>query len=195
MPETPRVQPYDDGDSPSSVLRCVPYDARAPLVAEVVSEMIVERLGPVAVEHIGSTAVPGCAGKGIVDLMIVVEPPTRKQVVARLLSLGFQTQTGGLQHPEERPMLEGAIRFEGDHFRIHVHVVPRESDEPDIVRRFRDRLRARPDLREEYIALKRSIIESGVTDREQYTRLKTRFIKKVLQNQPSEPTLTERQAR
>jgi hypothetical protein len=40
---------------------CLPYNARAPEVARTLKEMIQVRLPDVAVEHVGSTAVPGCA--------------------------------------------------------------------------------------------------------------------------------------
>src|SRR5688572_15693756 len=142
MSETRPIQPYTNHDPASSVLRVAPYDPRAPHVATLISGLIVEQLGTVTVEHIGSTAVPGCDGKGIVDLMIVIEPNERTQVVDHLLSLGFQSQSGGFRHPAERPMLEGAIQFDGEGFRIHLHIVPSDSEEPGVVRRFRDRLRA-----------------------------------------------------
>ena len=49
---------------------CLPCDLRAPEVAREVAERVERRLAGVSVEHVGSSAVPGCAGKGVVDLMI-----------------------------------------------------------------------------------------------------------------------------
>ena len=49
---------------------CLPYDPRAPEVARRVTEIIHRQLPHVLVEHVGSTAVPGCAGKGVIDLLI-----------------------------------------------------------------------------------------------------------------------------
>jgi len=48
---------------------CRECDPRAPAVAERVVSSIQGRLPRVRVEHVGSTAVPGCAGKGVVDLL------------------------------------------------------------------------------------------------------------------------------
>jgi len=46
------------------------YDPRAPQIAELLKHAI-EQLEPrIVVEHIGSTAVPGCRGKGIIDLAV-----------------------------------------------------------------------------------------------------------------------------
>jgi GrpB-like predicted nucleotidyltransferase (UPF0157 family) len=176
----PPIEPYHHDDPASPVLQVVSYDPRTPRVAKVVSELIAQQVGTVAVEHIGSTAVPECDGKGIVDLMIVVAPEARMALVAGLRQLGFQSQSGGLQHPDERPMLEGALQFEGARFRIHVHIVPSGSPEPEALRRFRDRLQASSALRKEYISLKRAILDSGVTEREQYSRAKSEFITRVL---------------
>src|SRR5450631_3561133 len=54
----------------------VEYDPGAPAVAARV-KAIIEASAPWAlVEHIGSTAVPGCAGKGIVDLAAFYPPDT-----------------------------------------------------------------------------------------------------------------------
>ena len=50
---------------------CRVYDHRAAEVAQRVATSIQIHLPGVTVEHIGSTSVPGCAGKGIVDLMLV----------------------------------------------------------------------------------------------------------------------------
>src|SRR5688572_4447384 len=51
-----------------------PYDPRAPQVAERVIALITPGLRNATVEHIGSTAIPGCAGKGVIDLMVVYDP-------------------------------------------------------------------------------------------------------------------------
>ena len=45
-----------------------PWDPRTIEVAAAVTELIRERRPDLTVEHIGSTAVPGLPGKGIVDL-------------------------------------------------------------------------------------------------------------------------------
>ena len=46
------------------------YDARAPEIARLVSEMIQVAIPEVIVEHVGSTAIPGCSGRGVIDLWL-----------------------------------------------------------------------------------------------------------------------------
>jgi GrpB-like predicted nucleotidyltransferase (UPF0157 family) len=36
--------------------------------------MITSRFPALTVEHVGSTSVPGCSGKGVIDLMVVYPP-------------------------------------------------------------------------------------------------------------------------
>ncbi|HET6660518.1 MAG TPA: hypothetical protein VFH16_11425 [Rubrobacter sp.] len=45
-------------------------------------------------------------------------------------------------------MRVGSIRHDGVTFRLHVHVVPADSGEPDDLRAFREWLRADPEMME-----------------------------------------------
>jgi GrpB-like predicted nucleotidyltransferase (UPF0157 family) len=134
----------------------------------------------VRVEHVGSTAVPGCAGKGILDLMVLYPDGELETVKAVLAFLGFQRQTVGHLHPESRPMRVGAIRYEGRTFALHVHVLAVNSSEVQQIRAFRDRLRADPALCRAYVARKREILAGGVTDPAVYTGMKGAFVREAL---------------
>lgn len=170
-----RVLAYEKRDAV-----CVPWDPRGPEVARIVKDMIERLLPEVEVEHIGSTAIPGCAGKGIVDLQILY-PPSKLEMVKQVLQeLGFQRQISRDPFPEDRPMRVGAIEYDGSVYRLHVHVVAATSSEVARVRAFRDRLIANARLRDEYVARKRRTIESGVTDTLDYTLEKGSFIQDVI---------------
>ena len=133
-------------------------------------------------EHIGSTAVPGCAGKGVVDLMVLYPPGKLPEVRDALEALGFQRQTGRDPFPEERPMRIGSIEYDGTRFRLHAHVIALDSPEVLELRTFRDRLRGDPVLLEQYVALKRKIIAEGVTDSLDYSIRKGEFIAGILRD-------------
>jgi len=160
---------------------CLPYDPRAPVVARRVGGMIREKVPGVAVEHIGSTAVPGCAGKGVIDLLIPYENDGLEPIKRALQELGYQRQSSKAPFPEDRPMRVGCIRHEGHTFRLHVHVVPAGSDEPGVLRSFRDRLRSDPDLLRAYVGEKRRIIEGGTTDSVDYSIVKGAFVERALE--------------
>jgi GrpB-like predicted nucleotidyltransferase (UPF0157 family)/mannose-6-phosphate isomerase-like protein (cupin superfamily) len=156
------------------------HDPRAVEVAGLVTDLIVSRLPAVTVEHVGSTAVPGCAGKGVVDLMVLYGTGRLAAVRDGLDALGFQRQTGRDPFPEERPMRVGSIDHDGTRFRLHAHVVANDSPEVAEFRSFRDRLRGDPVLLEQYVALKRKVIAEGVTDSLDYSIRKGEFIAGVL---------------
>src|SRR5687768_2196426 len=63
---------YLDYSDPAEIFR--PYDPRFPEIARRVAALIEGRMPDARVEHIGSTAVEGCAGKGIVDLELLYPP-------------------------------------------------------------------------------------------------------------------------
>ncbi len=141
--------------------------------------MIRERVPGIAVEHVGSTAVPGCAGKGVVDLMIPYWDGQLEPVKRTLEELGFQRQSTRNPFPEDRPMRIGSVEHEDRRFRLHVHVVPASSGEPEELRAFRNRLHTDPELLEAYVDLKRRIVEEGITDSVDYAGAKGCFIEEA----------------
>jgi 5-(carboxyamino)imidazole ribonucleotide synthase len=151
------------------------WDPATAEVARRVGALVRERRPDLAVEHIGSTAVPGLPGKGIVDLSIETTPEDIPGVVAMLYDLGFQPQPGPDPWPPTRPMPVGSYELDGRHYRIHLHVQPIGGDFPrDIA--FRDALRNDPELRAQYEGLKRGITSHGAVEGLRYTHSKTRWI-------------------
>jgi len=158
----------------------VEYDPTVVAVAQRVVDLIQARAPWVHAEHIGSTAIPNCAGKGIVDLAAFYPPDMLATTRDALDAMGFQRQRAGHIFPESRPMRVGAIEHDGQVFRLHVHVVARESPETVDLRRFRDALRRDDALSEAYQAKKRAILQSGLSEPVGYTREKGEFITAVL---------------
>lgn len=164
---------------------CLPYDPRSPEIAARIRDLIRSHLPDAEVEHIGSSSVPGCAGKGIIDLMLLY-PDGGLEAARELLDhLGFQRQTGHRDpFPESRPMRKGAIEYDGQTFRLHVHVIAASSPEVAEHRSFRDRLCTEPALLKAYVECKRAIVASGVSDTLDYCYAKGKFIRAVLKLPP-----------
>jgi dephospho-CoA kinase len=133
-----------------------PWDPNVLVVAERVIGIIRGRRPELRVEHIGSTAVPGLPGKGIVDLATETDADSIPDVVAAMYELGFGPQPGPDPWPATRPMLVGSYALDGRAYRIHLHVQPRGGDYA-IDLRFRDALRDDPELAAEYANVKASI--------------------------------------
>jgi GrpB-like predicted nucleotidyltransferase (UPF0157 family) len=170
----PVVGPYERRPA-----ACHGHDPRSATVARMVAGLIEPHLPGAVVEHIGSTSVPGCAGKGIVDLMLVY--PDGQLATARDLldTLGFQRQANRDPFPEDRPMRIGALLHDGTAFNLHVHVIAASSAEVTQLRGFRDRLRSDPTLMAAYVSAKRAILADGCTDPVDYSIRKGEFITKV----------------
>jgi GrpB-like predicted nucleotidyltransferase (UPF0157 family) len=156
-----------------------PYDPRAPFVAEMVKTLIEAEMPEVEVEHIGSTAIPGCDGKGVVDMMMLYQPGGLEESRETLERLGFVRFSAPDAHPITRPVYLGAIEHDETLFRLHVHIIAADAEEVANQRLFRDRLRADRALVDAYVAKKREILERGITHGPSYADEKTEFIREV----------------
>jgi GrpB-like predicted nucleotidyltransferase (UPF0157 family) len=150
-------------------------DRRAPEAASRLIALIATRWPGTMAEHVGSSAVPSLAGKGIIDLLLAADPADIPSITQALLELGFQPQTPAA-FPATRPMLWGSFRHRATDYRVHVHVVPASSPEVAAMRGFRDALRADPRLRRQYAALKQAIVEGGPVDPVAFTKAKHDWI-------------------
>jgi len=157
-----------------------PHDPRAALVAGALATRIAAARPGTAAEHVGSTAVPGLPGKGIVDLLVAVPPQEVAEVAGALAGLGFQPQTIAEAFPAARPMLQGSVALDGLRVGVHVHVVPADRREVAELRGLRDALRADAGLRAEYAALKERIVAGGTTEGVAYAAAKGDWIAATL---------------
>jgi GrpB-like predicted nucleotidyltransferase (UPF0157 family) len=134
-----------------------PWDPRVVEVAARVAAIIEARRPDLRIEHIGSTAVPGLPGKGIVDLGTEADASDIPAITEAMYELGFGPQPGPDPWPLTRPMHVGSYTHDGTEFRIHFHVHPRGGDFPQDLK-FRDALRADPALAEGYAKVKSEIV-------------------------------------
>jgi dephospho-CoA kinase len=154
-------------------------DPAAPGVARRLIALIATLWPGTSAEHIGSTAVPGLAGKNIIDLLLAAEPTHIPPITQALLELGFQPQRPAA-FPATRPMLWGTFHHRATQYRVHVHVVPADSPEVAAIRGLRDALCADPVLRRRYVALKRAIVAGGPADPVAFTKAKHDWIAATL---------------
>ena len=155
------------------------FDPRSAEIARQVAGLISRHLPAVRPEHIGSTAVPGCGGRGIIDLLIACPEGDAETVNVLLGRLGFR-QGSEVLFPSHPPAHQGVWDYNGDAFLLHVHVLPAGSEEVDSIRFLRSCLRADTELARAYVQHKRAILSSGVADEAEYCRQKAVFLKMVL---------------
>jgi GrpB-like predicted nucleotidyltransferase (UPF0157 family) len=153
------------------------YDRDWPTLFRKIAGPVREALGDIAiaVEHVGSTAVPGLASKPVIDLDVVVRTRTDVPVaIERLQPLGYRHQGDkGITGRE-------ALAWPKDTSRHHLYVVV-EGSPPHLDHvRFRDCLRRDPELARRYGKLKMALAATHGDDRERYTEGKARFITDTL---------------
>jgi GrpB-like predicted nucleotidyltransferase (UPF0157 family) len=162
------------------------YDPAVKEVARLLRDFIQNVEPQLQVEHIGSTSVPGCGGKGIVDLAILYPEGLLSIARSVLDVLGFQKQGGPEPFPEERPMRVGCVEHEGRSFRIHAHVIVLDCDEQDALVWFRNLLRRDAVQRQRYEERKQAILAMGINDPLEYCKAKGAFITDALkERQPA----------
>jgi GrpB-like predicted nucleotidyltransferase (UPF0157 family) len=166
----------------------VPYDPAWPLIFEGLRDVYASALGrlALAIEHVGSTAVPGLAAKPIIDVDVVI--PSRdvlSEVIRRLATLGYRHQ-GDLGVPgREAFTREGVdeVPRDGTGRRWpahHLYICASDGDELRRHLQFRDWLRTHPVSAAEYGRLKAHLAHIDREDREGYTEAKTAFINAAL---------------
>jgi len=166
-----KIDTYEQSDAAFS-----PYDPRAPEIAGQLAQAIKERDPRIIVDHIGSTSIPGCGGKGIIDVAVTYKAGDLETAKAALDEMGFQRQTGRDPFPETRPMRVGSVSALDGTFRIHAHVIERGGEEHVGLIGFRDTLRCDANLRTAYEQRKQQILASGITDSLDYCEAKGSFI-------------------
>ncbi len=129
-----------------------------------------------AVEHIGSTSVPGLTAKPILDVGVAVESfEAAFALVPRLEGLGYTFR--GEQGIARRHYF---VRGSDQSRTHHLHMLEQSNLEWRDLLLFRDRLRAQPEAVRAYETLKKQLAEQYPNDREAYTDGKYRFIRVVL---------------
>jgi GrpB-like predicted nucleotidyltransferase (UPF0157 family) len=162
------------------------YNPRWPVDFEDISAHLYATLAGmrVAVEHIGSTAVPSLASKDILDIVIVYEGDAEFQHVKTALR-GIGLDHVGDQGIPEREVFKaheaGPTLPNGRPWpRVHLYACRSGCTALSRMLTFRDLLKANPGLRERYAELKKQLADSYGSDREGYTNAKSRFIESAL---------------
>ena len=161
MPTAEEITRHTDGDPdgiewvgvdpPPRPIEIVEPDPAWPAQFAALATRIRDALGDraLAIEHVGSTSVPGLAAKPIIDIDVTVaDPRDEPRYVPPLEAAGFRLRIREPNWHEHR-------LFVADDPRANVHVFG--PDSPELVRHrmLRDWLIEHPDDRDRYAAAKR----------------------------------------
>jgi GrpB-like predicted nucleotidyltransferase (UPF0157 family) len=158
------------------------WDPRYPNLVRSLVSQFGELRTDVTIEHVGSTAISGCGGKGVVDLLALYEDGGLTDAKDWLLSLGLSRQGAEFSRPwsESRPMYLGWYQYDREDWLIYVHVVHVSSDEVRRFRSFRKVFTDNPELVAQYCMLKRKIVASGIRNTDEYAVQKRAFVRAAL---------------
>jgi GrpB-like predicted nucleotidyltransferase (UPF0157 family) len=156
------------------VIEVVEYDEAWPVRAAAARAELIPLGVFDAVEHIGSTSVPGLAAKPIIDLMAAAASLDAVAAVEDALArLGYQRldvfPSGRLYY----------YRDEDGPQACHLHVVPADTFETRNERLLRDHLRSHPEDARRYAELKQRLATEHTDDGDAYTRAKTALIQEL----------------
>ena len=163
----------------SRTVRVVAYDERWPALfdaeaARLAGAIRAAGLPPLAIEHVGSTSIPGLAAKPILDIAgghpASTPPALYIDAMARLDYV--YRGDGGV--PGREFFRRGVPRSH------HLHLVELGGTHWERYLAFRDALRANPALRDAYASLKYALAARYPRDRESYIEGKTAFVERVL---------------
>lgn len=150
------------------------YDPRWATEFEHEAGVLSRLLGPLvtAIEHVGSTSVPGLAAKPIIDIALAFESRQQLDEARRAL------RSAGYHDVGDFGERGGVIIAKGPRSRrTHaLHLVDARSDQWRGYLAFRDRLRRDTALRERYATLKRELAARFPFDRASYLAGKVEFI-------------------
>ena len=136
----------------------------------------------ISIEHVGSTSVPGMNAKPVIDIDVVVED--REQ----FFRLKGQLEKLGYVHEGDWG-ISGREAFDDSKVPIQIeqHLYVCQKDNAELLRhlKFRDKLRANPELVKEYNGIKKEILSKvGEDNRAGYVQMKENeykwFFDKVL---------------
>lgn len=158
------------------IVEVVDYDPVWPALFDSECRLLHDALGHVvvAIDHVGSTAVPGLAAKPIIDiLMEVTDLEAFDSVDQHMMSIGY-TPKGEFGIPGRRYFQKG-----GDARTHHLHAF--QSGDFNLIRHlaFRDYLRAHPDAARQYSELKRAVAAACGNDLGRYCDGKDAYVKRL----------------
>lgn len=132
------------------------------------------------IEHVGSTAVLGLGGKGIIDIYIAAAKRQMKALSERLQGLGYEyrPQAGS----QERLFHKMSLPDPLEKIRVyHVHVTFPESQEWIVAIKLRDYLKTHLQDLQKYAEVKKIAAAKAKDNRETYLKIKNPVLEEIIE--------------
>jgi GrpB-like predicted nucleotidyltransferase (UPF0157 family) len=157
-----------------------PYDPAWPHQFEAELSLIAGAAGDlsVAIEHVGSTSLPGLSAKPKIDIALGVRD--MRGVPALIEPL---RRAGYDRHPEDEDIDDWVVftKREGGRGAVNLHIVPHAGQRWRDYLLFRDELRSDPSAARRYEALKQELAREFGSDHVGYPEAKGDFVAEILE--------------
>lgn len=155
-----------------------PYNKEYPILFAKEKKKLIKLLQKAEIEHVGSTAVLGLGGKGIIDIAIKTPQNKLKNYTTKLESAGFEYNPN---HPRDnrRVFMQKVVIYESKERILHVHLcLTKKFFDSFIV--FRNYLRKNKKERNEYARIKREAVKHAKGKGKKYQDYKDEFIRDLM---------------
>lgn len=161
----------------ATLVEIVPYDENWPRLFHQIANDLHRLLGTVvlAIDHVGSTSVPGLSAKPVIDVDITLRGlPDVPAASEKLIASGYEPRGNRWDDDMWAFMQHTSVPKQ----RVYLCPPGNETHRRRMV--FRDYLRAHPDAAAEYAALKQTLAVAFSYDGDRYTAGKRAFVEDIL---------------
>lgn len=152
----------------------VQYDPSYPLMAKEIISFLEANFSDDIFFHFGSSAIPNCHGKPIIDLFIITKREHFESHIEKLENLGFQYPSFRDKPVNpERPCRVAKIRLSSSgEIHSHIHLTTEKSNTLSEAKIVIKRLSESNHLREQYVQAKIDAVKNGCDTFTKYSRFK-----------------------
>ena len=129
------------------------------------------------IEHIGSTAIPGLGGKGILDIVVGVSKSNIIKAKKNLEKASYEFREKA--SCQERLFFRIDYPYKNKKRRVHIHLTKFNGQDWKEMVNFRDYLLKHPETVIQYIKIKKEAVKKAPGDGKKYRKHKENFIKNI----------------
>lgn len=155
------------------------YEKKFPLLFNKEKEKL-EKIVPFfkSIEHIGSTSIPGLGGKGIIDVLLVLN---NKREMKKAEELLIKNNYEVMSHVSNNARISfkkfyGFLLFKR---RVHIHLTYKNSKAHKETLKFKKKLMNNPKLAKKYAQIKKNAVKYAKGEGKIYRDYKKKFIDKL----------------
>ena len=153
------------------------YDSNYPKLFQLEKLKLRKILGKsIDIEHIGSTAIKGSGGKGIIDILVGANKKNRNKIKSKLQENNYKVPVGG---DKNRIFLEKDYKHKRKIRRVHLQLVLKNSSAWKTPLKEREILRKDKKLAKEYEEIKKKAVKKAKGKGKIYRDAKEKFLSKL----------------